>query len=77
VANTRPEFRILDGRARIAETDANAKRNNVSAFSTVEQLNKHPSLFINYLRVLASAKGMTFVIKTLPEEHEAEGAAHD
>ena len=41
---------------RVAENDANTKRNNISVFNTVERLNKHPSVFINYLRALASAK---------------------
>ena len=66
VANTRPEFLIEDGRMRVAENEANAKRKSISVFNTVERLNKHPSVFINYLRVLASAKGMTFTIQYPP-----------
>ena len=31
-------------------------------FNQVEKLNKHPSLFTNYLRVLATQKGMGFTI---------------
>ena len=51
---------------RVAENEANAKRKSISVFNTVERLNKHPSVFINYLRVLASAKGMTFTIQYPP-----------
>ena len=68
VANARTEFLIEDGRNRVAENDAYAKRNIISVFNTVERLNKHPSVFINYLRVLASAKGMTFTIQYPPAE---------
>jgi hypothetical protein len=38
------------------------RRKNISVFNTVERLNKNPSLFINYLRVLAEGKGMGFTI---------------
>ncbi|MFM7978708.1 MAG: hypothetical protein ACKPKO_05280, partial [Candidatus Fonsibacter sp.] len=51
---------------RVAENEANAKRKSISVFNTVERLNKHPSVFINYLRVLANAKGMTFNIQRPP-----------
>ena len=68
VANTRPEFLIEDGVMRVAENDANSKRKSISVFNTVERLNKHPSVFINYLRVLASAKGKAFTIQYPPEE---------
>ena len=47
VANTRPEFLIEDGRMRVAENEANAKRKSISVFNTVERLHKHPSVFIN------------------------------
>ena len=76
VTNTRPEFLIEDGRMRFAENEANAKRKIISVFNTVERLNKHPSVFINYLRVLALAKGMTFNIQYPPaEEAPAEEQA--
>ena len=48
---------------RVAEIEANAKRDIISVFNTVERLNKRPSVFINYLRVLALAKSMTFTIQ--------------
>ena len=68
VANTRPELLIEDGVMRVAENDANAKRKSITVFSsTVERLNKHPSEFVNCLRVLASAKGMTFTCQYPPE----------
>ncbi|MFM7986797.1 MAG: hypothetical protein ACKPKO_46535, partial [Candidatus Fonsibacter sp.] len=63
VTNTRPEFLIEDGVMRVAENGAESKRNSISVFNTVERLNNHPSVFINYLRVLANAKGMTFNIQ--------------
>ena len=31
--------------------------------NTLGRLNKHPSVFINYLRVSALTKGMTFTIQ--------------
>ncbi|MFM7978871.1 MAG: hypothetical protein ACKPKO_06105, partial [Candidatus Fonsibacter sp.] len=68
VTNARPEFLIDDGVMRVAENHANSKRKSTSVFNTVERLNKHPSVFINYLRVLASAKGMTFNIQYPPTE---------
>ncbi|MFM7990373.1 MAG: hypothetical protein ACKPKO_64760 [Candidatus Fonsibacter sp.] len=71
VANTRPEFLIEDGRMRIAENEANAKHKSLSVFNTVERLNKHPSVFINYLRLLANAKGMTFTVQYPPAEELA------
>jgi hypothetical protein len=72
VANTRPEFLIEDGVVRVAENDANSKRKSTSVFNTVERLNKHPSVFINCLRVLASAKGTTFTVQHPPPPEEPE-----
>ena len=77
VTNTRPEFLIEDGVMRVAENDANTKRKNISVFNTVERLNKHPSVFINYLRVLANAKGMKFIIQQPPTPTEEENATDD
>ena len=74
VANTKPEFLIENGVMRVAENDANTKRKNISVFNTVERLNKHPSVFINYLRVLANAKGMTFTIQQPPPPPKEEQA---
>ena len=36
------------------------RRKNISVFNHVEKLNMHPSLFVNYLKTLVIAKGMTF-----------------
>ncbi|MFM7985313.1 MAG: hypothetical protein ACKPKO_38945, partial [Candidatus Fonsibacter sp.] len=70
---------IEDGVMRVAENEANSKRKSISAFNTVERLNKHPSVFINYLRVLANAKGMTFNIQhpPAPAPTEEETATDD
>ena len=57
---------------RAAENEANAKRNAISLSNAVERLNKHSSVFINYLRVLALAKGMTFTIQYPPPPAPAE-----
>ncbi|MFM7987718.1 MAG: hypothetical protein ACKPKO_51245, partial [Candidatus Fonsibacter sp.] len=75
VTHTRPEFLMGDGVMRVAENEANSKRKIISGFHTVERLNKHPSVFINYLRVLAHAKCMTFAIQYPPTE--LEPAAED
>ena len=64
---------------RVAENEANAKRKSISVFNAVERLNKHPSVFINYIRVLANAKGMTCNIQhpPAPEPTEEETATDD
>ncbi|MFM7987924.1 MAG: hypothetical protein ACKPKO_52285, partial [Candidatus Fonsibacter sp.] len=77
VTNTRPEFLIEDGVMRVAENEVNSKRKHISVFNTVERLNKHPSVFINYLRVLANAKGMTFNIQYPPAPAEEDPATED
>ena len=46
------------------------RRKDISVFNHVEKLNKHPSVFINYLKTLAINKGMTFTI----DEGTIEGA---
>jgi hypothetical protein len=46
---------------RLADT-VDVRRKDISVFNHVERLNKHPCLFINYLRVLAKGKGMGFTI---------------
>ncbi|MFM7980641.1 MAG: hypothetical protein ACKPKO_15110 [Candidatus Fonsibacter sp.] len=43
----------------------------------MERLNKHPSVFINYLRALANAKGMTFNIQHPPAPTEEDTATED
>ena len=39
------------------ESTLSKQRKNISVYKKVETLNKHPSIFINYLRVLAGLKG--------------------
>jgi hypothetical protein len=68
-------FVITGNRLTLAES-VDTRRKNISVFNTVERLNKNPSLFINYLRVLAEGKGMGFVIDQAiapRAEAEAEG----
>ena len=47
-------------------------RKNISVFNEVERLNKHPSLFVNYLKQLARSKGISFDIDEAPYETEEE-----
>jgi hypothetical protein len=54
-------FAVTGNLLRLEEC-VDTRRKNISVFNTVERLNKNPSLFINYLRVLAEAKGIGFVI---------------
>ena len=68
VDTTRAEFLVEDGELRLEESTLSKQRKNISVYNTVETLNKHPSIFINYLRVLATAKGIKFQIQAVPEE---------
>ena len=56
----------------ITLTERDAKRKTISIYNTVEKLNKHPSVFINYLRVLARGKGYGFEIDEEIEEGSGE-----
>jgi hypothetical protein len=50
------------------EEDIDTRRKNISVYNQVEELNKHPSLYINYLKVMAHSKGYGFNIdQSLPE----------
>ena len=73
VANTRPEFLIEDGRMRIAENEANAKRKRISVFNTVKRSSTSTRASSSTTSgCLASAKGMTFTIQYAPRpEQEA------
>ena len=42
------------------------RRKIISVFNTVERLNKHPSLFLNFLKLLVESKGMLFTIDAEP-----------
>jgi hypothetical protein len=74
VQNTRLEFMVSDGELSVSENDRNSRRKQISVFNTVEKLNKHQSLYINYLRVLAIGKGMKFTIQGAPAKEEGEGS---
>jgi hypothetical protein len=67
VQQTSPEFLINGNFLELSDNERNQRRKTISIYNTVERLNKHPSIFINYLRVLASAKGMGFEVQQLEE----------
>ena len=67
VDETRAEFLFEDGEIKIKENALNKHRKSISICNTVERLNQHPSLFINYLRRLAEAKGIKFEVQAKPE----------
>ena len=72
VDTTRAEFIIEDGELVLEEKTISKQRKNISIYNTVERLNKHPSVFINYLRVLAEGKGIKFQIQAAPEEQKGQ-----
>lgn len=72
VDSTRAEFVVEDGELKVQENALNKHRKSISIYNTVERLNKHPSIFINYLRVLAEGKGIKFQVQAVPEEKGAK-----
>ena len=72
VDSVRAEFLVEDGELRVEESALSKQRKNISVYNTVETLNKHPSIFINYLRVLAGLKGIKFQIQAVPEEQKGQ-----
>ena len=68
----RAELLVEDGELREEESTLSKQRKNISVYNTVETLNKHPSIFINYLRVLAGLKGIKFQIQAVPEEQKGQ-----
>ena len=64
----RAEFVIEDGELMVKESTLSKQRKNISIYSEVERLNKHPSIFINYLKVLAESKGIKFQIQKPPDD---------
>ncbi len=72
VDTTRAEFVFEDGEIKMQENALNKHRKSISIYNTVERLNKHPSLFINYLRRLAEAKGFKFEVQPKPEGKECQ-----
>jgi len=72
VDNVRAEFVLEDGEIQFKESALSKHRKSISIYNTVERLNKHPSLFINYLKVLAEAKGIKFEVQAKPEGKEGQ-----
>ena len=54
-------FEVEGGVLRLSEK-VDVRRKTISVFNTVERLNKHPSLFVNYLKTLAMQKGLAFTV---------------
>ncbi len=67
VDTTRAEFVFEDGEIKVQENALNKHRKSISIYNTVERLNKHPSLSINYLRRSAEAKRIKFEVQAKPE----------
>jgi len=67
VDETRAEFIFEDGEIKMKENALNKHRKSISIYNEVERLNKHPKLFINYLRRLAEAKGIKFEVQAKPK----------
>ena len=72
VDTVRAEFLVEDGELRVVESTLSKQRKNISVYNTVETLSKHPSIFINYLGVLAGLKGIKFQIQAVPEEQKGQ-----
>ena len=72
VNTMRAEFVIEDGELMVKETALSKQRKNISVYNEVERLNKHPSIFINYLKVMAEGKGIKFQIQ---QNSDQEGKA--
>ncbi len=70
VDTTRAELIIEDGELVLEEKTLSKQRKHISIYNTVERLNKRPSVFINYLRVLAQGKGIKFQTHSPPEEQK-------
>jgi hypothetical protein len=52
--------------------DASLKRKTISVYNATEKLNKHPLLFLNYLRTLAEEKGYGWSVDALEEGKKAQ-----
>jgi hypothetical protein len=72
VDNMRAEFVLEDGEIQLKESALSKHRKSISIYNTVERLNKHQSLFINYLKVLAEAKGIKFEVQAKPEGEKGQ-----
>ena len=63
VKNAELRFVVEGTQLTIEESSRNERRKTISVFNTTEKLNKHPSLYINYFKVLAVGKGMIVEIQ--------------
>ena len=72
VQKTAMEFLIDGDHLELLNNQRNKRHKTISVYNTAENLNKHPSLFINYLRVLAAGKGMEFRVDGKDEKDEDE-----
>jgi hypothetical protein len=57
----------VDGETMSLSHGATTKRKTISIYNQTEKLNKHPGLFLNYLRTLAEDKGYGWSVDELPE----------
>ena len=46
------------------------RRKIISVLNTIERLNKHPTVYLKYLKLLVESKGMLFTVdkESLPED---------
>jgi len=74
VKNTELRFVVDGSQLTLEESSRNERRKMISVFNATEKLNKHPSVYINYLKVLAMGKGMTFEVQEDVSEEKAAKA---
>ena len=55
------QWTVSDGEMRLSGK-IDQRRKDISVYNNVEKLNKHPSLFLNYLKTLVLGKGMTWEV---------------
>ena len=72
VKNTELRFVVEGSQLTLEDQSRNERRKMISVFNTTEKLNKHPSVYLNYLRVLTTGKGMTFQIQEDVAEADAQ-----
>jgi hypothetical protein len=53
------------------ESEKGKRRKLISVFNETERMNKHPSVYLNYLRVLVEGKGMRWQVDEGQEEAPA------
>ena len=74
VKNTELRFVVDGSQLTLEESSRNERRKMISVFNATEKLNKHPSVYINYLKVLAMGKGMAFEVQEDVSEEKAAKA---